>query len=195
MKKDFSDIELIQQAQAGDQLAYSELLARYEKSVYYLILKIVKNTEDAEDLCLLTFSKAFTNLDKYRPTHRFATWIFRVASNTSIDFLRKKTIQTVGIAQGDEAELGEVLLNNTFKSQGLTPEEVLIKKQRTKVVHQVLKHLNEDMGKVIKLRFLKEYSYDEISQELNIPLGTVKVQIHRAKKILYSILKDSSETL
>ncbi len=189
-----SDIELIEQALKNNQPAFTELMNRYEKSVYYLILKIVKNPEDAEDLTLITFTKAFANLDKYVPTHRFSTWLFKIASNSSIDFLRKKTIDTVSIALGDEVQKGEILLNTKEQTSHPGPEENMIKTQRAQIARQVIQHLNEDMEKVIRLRFFEEYSYEEISQELNIPLGTVKVQIHRAKNILQSILKESSDT-
>lgn len=184
------DIELINLALADDQLAFSEILSRYRKAVYFLILKIVKFPEDAEDLTLITFSKAFLNLKSYTPTYRFATWIFRIASNSSIDFLRKRTLDTVGIAQGNTPEEGEVRYNQ-IKSLSLNPEEELIEDQRKVLAHQVIKKLNVEMESIIRLRFFEEYTYDEISQELDIPLGTVKVRIHRARKILQTILKEN----
>lgn len=193
MKSKVTDLELIEHARCDDQRAYAELLERYRKSVYFLILKIVKAPEDAEDLTYVTFTKAFRNLDKYVPTHGFSTWLFKIASNTSIDFLRKKSIDTVGIAMGSEIQPGEVVLDNKVIAPILNPEETIIKEQRLKIVHEVVQHLDEDFERVIRLRFFEEYSYDEIASELNLPLGTVKVQIHRAKKLLQSILKDSTE--
>lgn len=193
MKSKVTDLELIEQARCENQRAYAELLERYRKSVYFLILKIVKAPEDAEDLTYVTFTKAFRNLDKYVPTHGFSTWLFKIASNTSIDFLRKKSIDTVGIAMGSEIQPGEVVLDNKVIAPILNPEETIIKEQRLKIVHEVVQHLDGDFERVIRLRFFEEYSYDEIANELNLPLGTVKVQIHRAKKLLQSILKDSTE--
>ena len=187
------EIKLINRARENDQKAFSELLERYRKSVYYLILKIVKNPEEAEDLTFITFDKAFRNLDKYTPSHKFSTWIFKIASNTSIDFLRKNSLETLGIASGGEVEPGEVLLDNKVKNPDLDPEELIIKKQRLAFIQQVVKHLNENFEEVIRLRFFEEYSYEEIAKELNLPLGTVKVQIHRAKKLLQSILKDNTD--
>lgn len=193
MKNKVTDLELIELAKNDNQRAYAELLERYRRSVYYLILRIVKAPEDAEDLTYVTFTKAFKNLDKYVPTHGFSTWVFKIASNTSIDFLRKKSIDTVGIALGSDIQPGEVVLDNKVASSTLNPEERIIKEQRMEIIHNVVQHLDEDFEKVIRLRFFEEYSYDEIANELNLPLGTVKVQIHRAKKLLQSILKESAE--
>ncbi len=193
MKNKVTDLELIELAKNDDQRAYAELLERYRRSVYYLILKIVKAPEDAEDLTYVTFTKAFRNLDKYVPTHGFSTWVFKIASNTSIDFLRKKSIETVGIALGSDIQPGEVVLDNKVAAATLNPEERIIKEQRMEIIHDVVQHLDEDFERVIRLRFFEEYSYDEIANELNLPLGTVKVQIHRAKKLLQSILKESAE--
>jgi len=193
MRTGVTDLELIALAIQDDQRSYAELVERYRKSVFYLILKIVKTPEDAEDLTYITFTKAFKNLDKYAPTHAFSTWLFKIASNASIDFLRKKTIDTVGIASGVETQPGEVLLDNKMVAPILNPEERVIREQRLKIVQQVVQHLDPDFEQVIRLRFFDEYSYDEIASELNLPLGTVKVQIHRAKKLLQSILKDSSD--
>lgn len=197
MKVEYSeieDLELINLALADDQLAFTEILNRYKKAVYFLILKIVKSPEDAEDLTLITFSKAFLNLKKYTPTYRFATWIFKIASNSSIDFLRKRTLDTVGITLGNTSEEGEVRYHQ-IKSLSLNPEEELIEDQRKVIAHQVIKKLNDDMESIIRLRFFEEYTYEEISQELNIPLGTVKVRIHRARKILQTILKGNPEAI
>ena len=194
MKTKSTDLELIALAIDNDQKAYAELLERYRRAVYFLILKIVRNPEDAEDLTYVTFTKAFRNLHRYEPTHGFSTWLFKIASNSSIDFLRKKRIDTVGISMGGDFEPGEVVLDNKVVAYTLNPEEKIIKDQRMKMIQEVVKHLDVDFENVIRLRFFKEYSYDEIATELNLPLGTVKVQIHRAKKLLYSILKDSADT-
>lgn len=193
MKTKATDLELISLAIDDDQRAFAELLERYRRAVYYLILKIVKTPEDVEDLTLVTFTKAFKNLHRYEPTHGFSTWLFKIASNTSIDFLRKKTIDTVGISMGGDFEPGEVVLDNKVVAYTLNPEEKIMKDERMKIMQQLVHSLDGDFEKVIRLRFFEEYSYDEIATELNLPLGTVKVQIHRAKKILHSILKDSSD--
>ncbi|MCO5230445.1 MAG: sigma-70 family RNA polymerase sigma factor [Chitinophagales bacterium] len=195
MKDKLTDLELITQAIEGSQTAYTELLNRYKKSVYFLILKIVKNNEDAEDLTYVTFAKAFKNIDKYVPTHGFSTWLFRIASNASIDYLRKNAIETVGISMGYENEVGEVFLDNKIVASAPNPEERIIREQRLKFVQSIVQHLDSDFEKVIRLRFFEEYSYEEIANELNIPLGTVKVQIFRAKKLLQTLLKDNIERI
>ncbi len=193
MRTKQTDLELISLAIDNDQKAYAELLERYRRAVYFLILKIIKTPEDVEDLTYVTFTKAFKNLHRYQPTHGFSTWLFKIASNTSIDFLRKKRIDTVGISMGGDFEPGEVVLDNKVVAYTLNPEDQFIKDQRMEMVQKVVQHLDGDFEKVIRLRFFEEYSYDEIATELDLPLGTVKVQIHRAKKILHSILKDSSD--
>ncbi|MCO5233604.1 MAG: sigma-70 family RNA polymerase sigma factor [Chitinophagales bacterium] len=195
MRSKLEDMDLIAQAIEGNQSAYTELLNRYKKSVYFLIFRIVKNNEDAEDLTYITFAKAFKNIEKYIPTHGFSTWLFRIASNASIDYLRKNTIDTVGISSSYENEVGEVFLDNKIVASAPNPEERFIREQRLKFVQQIVQHLDSDFEKVIRLRFFEEYSYEEIANELNIPIGTVKVQIFRAKKLLQSILKDNIERI
>jgi RNA polymerase sigma factor (sigma-70 family) len=189
------DMTLIERAKAGDQKAYERLLHYYDKAVYHLILRIVRGEEDAEDLMYITFTKAFRNLDKYEPTHSFVTWLFRIASNTAIDFLRKKTISTVSMNTDDKDRRGEQATELQINSEDSNPEEKIIRQQRHHYIQQLVKQLDPDMEKVIRLRFFEEYSYDEIATELHLPLGTVKTQIHRAKKALFQLIKNNGETI
>jgi len=189
------DRDLIERAKAGDQKAYEALLQYYKKAVYHLILKIVRGEEDAEDLMYITFTKAFRNLDKYEPTHSFVTWLFRIASNTAIDFLRKKTINTVSINAEDKDRRGETGAELQINSEDSNPEEKIIRQQRHHYIQQLVKQLDPDMERIIRLRFFEEYSYDEIAKELQLPLGTVKTQIHRAKKTLYELIKHNEEKI
>lgn len=189
------DIALIERAKAGDQKAYEALLHYYEKAVYHLILKIVRGEEDAEDLMYITFTKAFRNLERYEPTHSFVTWLFRIASNTAIDFLRKKTISTVSINTEDKDRRGEHAVELQINSEDGNPEEKIIREQRHHYIQQLVKKLDPEMERIIRLRFFEEFSYEEIATELHLPLGTVKTQIHRAKKALYQLIKNNSEKI
>lgn len=173
------DQELLTAANNGDQKAYTALMEKYRKSVYHLILKIVKSPEDAEDLMIEAFSKAFDRLDQYSPDYAFSTWLYKITSNTCIDFLRKKSIEKISL----EKE-GKSLFDSISFSTHSNPEMDLIKSQRIDKLKDAVNSMDEIFSRVIALRYFKEYSYEEISEELNIPVGTIKVQLHRAKKIL-----------
>ena len=182
------DQELLTAAKNGDQKAYTALMEKYRKSVYHLILKIVKSPEDAEDLMIEAFSKAFDRLDQYSPDYAFSTWLYKITSNTCIDFLRKKSIEKISL----EKE-GKSLFDSISFSTHSNPEMDLIKSQRIDKLKDAVNSMDEIFSRVIALRYFKEYSYEEISEELNIPVGTIKVQLHRAKKILLEKFMDEKD--
>lgn len=174
----------------GDQAALTELMMRYQESIYYMILKMVKHSEDAEDLTVEAFAKAFMNLDKYVPNFAFSTWLFRIASNNVIDFLRKKKLDTISLyAETDEH--GNENIVQKISSQAPNPEDMFIKSQRAEILHDVLKTISPKYAELISLRYFKELSYEEIAAELDMPIGTVKVQLHRAKKVIRSLVLNS----
>lgn len=173
------DLQWIAAAKVGNQKAFTVLMEKYQKSTYHVILKIVKSPEDTEDLVIETFSKAFDNIDKYSPEFAFSTWLYKIASNTCIDFLRKKSIEKISL----ENE-GKTILDNLNFSTSTNPETDMIKSQRIDKLQHVVNSMDEIFSRVIDLRYFKEYSYEEISEALNIPVTTIKVQLHRAKKIL-----------
>ena len=189
------DIVLVDKAvKEGDQSAYSALMNKYRDSIYYMVLKMVHNRDDAEDLTIEAFGKAFKNLSKYSPNYAFSTWLFRIATNNAIDFIRKKRLDTTSIDRsisGDDKEGSSFAA--TIKGKNLDPEEEFIKQQRMNLMREVTEKLNDKYKILIELRFFKEYSYEEIAQELNLPLGTVKAQLFRAKELLYNILNKSKE--
>jgi len=189
------DIVLVDKAvKEGDQSAYSALMNKYRDSIYYMVLKMVHNRDDAEDLTIEAFGKAFKNLSKYSPNYAFSTWLFRIATNNAIDFIRKKRLDTTSIDRsisGDDEEGSSFAA--TIKGKNLDPEEEFIKQQRMNLMREVTEKLNDKYKILIELRFFKEYSYEEIAQELNLPLGTVKAQLFRAKELLYNILNKSKE--
>ena len=182
------DDEWLDGARNGDQKAYTALLEKYRKSVYYLILKIVRSPEDAEDLMIESFSKAFDHLDQYSHDYAFSTWLFKITSNTCIDFLRKKKMEKVSL-ENDE---GKVFDNLEFIT-GTNPELDLIKSQRIDKLQHAVNSMDDIFSRVIALRYFKEYSYEEISEELGIPIGTIKVQLHRAKKLLQNKFLDEKD--
>jgi len=185
------DLLLVARAKAGEEKAYAALLNRYRDSIYFMLLKMVNNASDAEDLTIESFGKAFKSLDSYTPTFAFSTWLFKIATKHRIDFLRKKqqTPQVIAQNHDDESDTYE----STIQSDTPDPEEIMINKQNIAGLHDVLNQLKPRYKKLIELRYFKEYSYEEISSKLNIPIGTVKAQLFRAKNLLYNILNKPGE--
>lgn len=195
-EKALRDYKLVQRAiEHGDQQAYADLMKNYRDSLYFMLLKMTNNPHDAEDLTIEAFGKAFKKLHQYTPDYAFSTWLFKIASNNCIDFIRKKKKYTFSMDQNfDEDETGTELANK-IPSNTLDPEEELVKKQKIKLMHEVVEKLKPHYRTLIELRYFKEFSYDEIAQELNLPLGTVKAQLFRAREFLYQILKNSKEKI
>ena len=185
------DYKLVCRAvEAGDQKAYAELMDRYRDSIYFMLLKMVNNKDDAEDLTIEAFGKAFNRLGQYTPNYAFSTWLFKIASNNCIDFIRKKKKNVLSIDNKFESDEGDSL-SIDLKSAMLDPEEKIIKKQKILLMHEVVTKLKPRYRELIELRYFKEYSYEEISEQLEIPLGTVKAQLFRAREFLYNIMKNS----
>src|SRR6202046_4170055 len=159
-----NDFNLVQKAKEGDQKAYADLMARYKDSIYFMVLKMVNNKEDANDLTVETFAKAFEKLDKYQPEFAFSTWLFRVATNNCIDFIRKKKLNTTSIHGMTDEDGDEQTLQ--IKSDVLNPEEVSIKKQQTQELKILIDSLPSRYRNLITLRYFDELSYEEIAQQL-----------------------------
>lgn len=181
------DYLIVQKALNGDQAAYTRLLEMYRDSIYFLVLKMVISTENAEDLTIEIFGKALSNLHQYQPTYAFSTWLYRIATNNCIDFIRKQRILTTSYDQAFEDDEGDKFYLQ-IKEQGLNPEEKAIKKQKIKHLRLVVKKLKPHYRKLIELRYFKELSYDEIAAEMELPLGTIKAQLFRARDFLGKLL-------
>lgn len=181
------DYELVQQALTGNQMAYAKLMSRYKDSIYFLLLKMVHNEDDANDLTIEAFGKAFSNLVKYTPEFAFSTWLYKIALNNCIDYIRKKRIQTTSIHNTIEDEKGDSYTFDVM-SGAPDPEESYVKNQRSKIVREVIDKINPKYRILIELRFFDELSYEEIADQTGLPLGTVKAQLFRAKNLLYQIL-------
>jgi RNA polymerase sigma factor (sigma-70 family) len=185
-EKAIQDFKLVQKAKKGDQQAYAELMERYRDSIYYMLLKMVSNTTDAEDLMIEAFGKAFKNIDQYTPSFAFSTWLFKIATNNCIDYIRKRRTNIISIDQtSDDQETQSI----TIQSDTLDPEEYMINNQKIKLLRDVVSKLKPRYKTLVELRYFNEYSYEEISKELSLPLGTVKAQLYRARELLYNILK------
>jgi RNA polymerase sigma factor (sigma-70 family) len=186
------DIELVEKARNGDQLAYGELLGRYRDAIYFMLLKMVNSPVDAEDLTIEAFGKAFKNIDQYTPNFAFSTWLFKIATNNCIDFIRKKRTSHVSLDQTIDGE-DSLSPSSLIQSDSLDPESTLINKQKIKHMRKIVSRLKPRYRKLVELRYFKEYSYDEIAAELDIPIGTVKAQLFRARELLLNILNRSQE--
>lgn len=180
------DYLLVQKANNGDQKAYAELLGRYRDAIYYMLLKMVNNASDAEDLTIEAFGKAFKNIQQYAPNYAFSTWLFKIATNNCIDFIRKKKASHVSLDHNDEEHEKASM---DIQAPVMDPEETMINEQKIKLMRSVVDKLKPRYRKLIELRYFKELSYEEIAEELELPIGTVKAQLFRARELLYNILK------
>lgn len=179
---------LVQQIKKGDEIAFSTIMKKYRKSVYFLILKMVNNPNDAEDLTIEVFSKVFYNINMYSDTNAFSTWLFRIASNHVIDFIRKKKRRenTLNIDQPINKD------TNYFfepRSEDPGPEQLLITKQNKQKIKKLINILPKDLKEVIKLRVEEELTYKEIAEVIDQPINTVKARLYRGKNLLVGMIK------
>ncbi len=181
------DLKVIDRALHGDSKAYTELLTRYRDSVYYVLLRMVNNPSDAEDLTIEAFGKAFQNLTKYVPSHAFSTWLFRIATNNCIDFMRKKS-QGPRLFDQNEGEENE--MEATVASDMRAPDEVMMDKETAARLNRMVKSLKPRYRRLIELRYFEDYSYEDIANELSLPIGTVKARLFRAKVLILNMVQD-----
>src|SRR5688572_19126496 len=197
LKKDFSDkaiedFRLIDMAVSGDDNAYARLLQRYKRPVYHMILKMVRNVDDAEDLTIESFAKAFRSLAKFKKDFTFSTWLFRIATNNSIDFIRKKKLNTLSIENTYTDDDGQSV-SIDVEDLNLNPQDIAIKSQKEEIIQVFVNMLPAKYQKLVRLRYFHELSYEEIAKELEAPLGTVKAQLHRARELMYDLIKNKKE--
>jgi len=176
----------IQKAKQGDQSSFNFLLHHFWSDIYNYQLKRTHNENDAEDITIQSFSKAFDKINSFDNKYQFKTWLTTISKNIHIDLIRKnkKSINTT-TSEGQEAEAYKIVDNNP------TPEDNLITEQNLAKLLEDIKQLKPKYQEVIHLRFFKELTYREISQHLNEPMSNVKVKLLRAKKILAEIIKKS----
>jgi RNA polymerase sigma factor (sigma-70 family) len=188
------DLELVEQARIGKQSAYAELMDRYRDSIYYMMLKMVRNADDADDLTIEAFGKAFSRLDQYSPSFAFSTWLYKIASNNSIDFIRKKRIQVTSMDSGYVNDDGERIQVDA-KSSTMNPEESIIHGQKVIHMRMLVSKLKPRYRVLVEKRYFDELSYEEIAEELQLPLGTVKAQLFRARDFLANMMEKTKDSI
>src|SRR6056297_3632239 len=184
------DDKLVAQAVAGDQGAYKSLMEKYETPLFFHLLKMVKDKEQVRDLVQEAFMKAFDNLESYDTNYAFSTWLYRITTNHTIDYLRKKKLKTTSIHNPIKTKDGEMEIEISGESK---TDRDIIRKERKQIINNAIKNLPEKYRVVIEMRHLEELSYQEISEELDLPLGTVKAHIFRAREMLYKALIDKKD--
>lgn len=193
--KALEDFRLIDRAlDGGDEQAFAELMQRYKMAVYHMILKMVRNVDDAEDLTIEAFAKAFKNLHKFKKDYTFSTWLFRIATNNAIDFIRKKKLKTLSLNTTFKNDSGDDV-NIDVEDENLNPQQEAIKTQKIELVQMFVTKLPSKYQRLVKLRYFDELSYDEIAKELDAPLGTIKAQLYRARELMYELVKNKREHL
>jgi RNA polymerase sigma-70 factor (ECF subfamily) len=184
--KDEEDL-LISQALNGNQKAYASLVSRHRSAIFHIIFKIVKDKEAANDLVQETFMKAFSSLATYRSEYRFSTWLYKIAANSSIDFLRKRRIHVLSLDRPVETNDGSMEIE--IPDYSYHPEQDLVRKQQRISIEEAIASLPDKYREVIVFRHQEDKSYEEIADLLNIPVGTVKARIFRARELLKKKLK------
>lgn len=174
----------------GDRKAYAELMGNYRETLYFMMLKMTNNPDDADDLTIEAFGKAFRNLRQYSPDYAFSTWLFKIASNNCIDYLRKKRLGNVlSLSHSEDPDLGQDLVSQ-IPAEVPDPEEQFIRQQKIRNMREIVEKLKPHYRELIELRYFEELSYEEIAEKLDLPLGTVKAQLFRAREFLYEVLKN-----
>ena len=183
------DLVLVKRAVSGNQKAFAELLSKYRDAIYFMLLKMVNNSDDADDLTIEAFGKAFKSIHQYTPNYAFSTWLFKIATNNCIDFIRKRRGgATISIDQSVE-DPDEIPIH--IQTDDLDPEESMINQQKVKLMRDVVSKLKPRYRKLVEMRYFDELSYEEIAEELELPIGTVKAQLFRARELLFNILKST----
>jgi len=183
------DFLLVEAALTGDEKAFAKLMSRYKDAIYFMLLKMVNNKNDAEDLTIEAFGKAFKNLHQYSPNYAFSTWLFKIATNNCIDFLRKRRGVYVSIENNQENGDNDSPIK--LRSTEPDPEEKLIRIQKAILMRRIVHRLKPRYRILVELRYFREFSYEEIAKELNLPLGTVKAQLFRAREMLFKMIEST----
>lgn len=172
------DLKWVREVLAGDKQAYAHIINKYKNPLYATILRMTRNTQDAQDYVQDAFLKVYDQLDKYKETGSFSSWLFRIAINSCMDEFRKKRYHSVPIDFLEEQATGEG-----------QPEIIFMKKEKYLQLERLLATLPEDERLIILLRYANDLSYEEISEITKIPLSTVRNKLHRAKKKMRETVK------
>lgn len=186
------DRVLVEQALAGNERAFRILMQKYDKALHHHIYRMVRTKGEVEDLVQESFIKAFSALTSYSSDYAFSTWLYKIATNHTIDHLRKKKLPTFSIdkpVQTKDGHLEYEVPDITYR-----PDRHVVADQRRELIQHAIDSLPEKYHRVIVLRHQQEKSYEEIAMELDLPLGTVKAHIFRARKLLYKYLREKRDT-
>lgn len=181
------DRTLIDSALSGDQSAYKGLMERHRQAIFHITLKIVRDSEVAADLVQETFMKAFSSLATYRSEFKFSTWLYRIAANTAIDFLRKQRMKMLSLDSPPQSADGPIEIE--VPDNSYNPENDLINREQRSSINEAIESLPEKYRVVIVYRHKDDKSYDEIADALSLPVGTVKARIFRARELLKKKLR------
>lgn len=187
-----TDQEVVEAARRGEELAHRDLLRRYERPIFSLIFRMVRDRELAEDLSQETFVKALNALDSYRPEFKFSSWIFKIANNAAIDQLRRRQLDTLSLDGAPNAETPDAIEATALQigSGQESPLEEVEAREIGSAVEVAIGKLRPEYRSCIMLRHVEGLAYEEIAQTLDLPLGTVKTYIHRARHELRRHLAD-----
>lgn len=172
--------------ESGNRIAYSQLMDAYFEKVYSRMLKMTGEPGDAEDLTMEAFNKAFSKLDQYTTDFAFSTWLYRIAKNNCIDYLRRMKKDNDAMVNQQDAGVG--ITAHELANQLPSPEQLMIARQETSLLREIVDTLHPKYKDIIKLHYFNELSCEEIALQLNLPEGTVKVRLFRARELLYNIM-------
>jgi len=182
-----TDQKLIESALTGSQNAYKQLMNRHQQAVFHIVFKIVRNNDTASDLVQETFMKAFASLATYRAEYKFSTWLYRIGANCAIDYLRKQRIRTLSLDSPAQTADGEMEFE--IADESFNPERDLLNHEKRISINDAIDELPEKYRLVIIYRHKDNKTYEEISEVLDVPIGTVKARIFRARELLKKKLR------
>jgi RNA polymerase sigma-70 factor (ECF subfamily) len=190
-----TDQEVVRHAVIGREAAYRELIRRYQRPVFSLVFRMVRDRELAEDLAQETFVKVLNAIDSYRPEYKFSSWIFKIANNAAIDHLRRRNLDTLSLDGSPHAQTAEAIEATTLQlSDGQeSPLEEVASRELGAQIERAINALRPEYRSCILLRHIDGRPYEEIAEILDLPLGTVKTYIHRARNELRILLADTRD--
>ncbi|HTC22923.1 MAG TPA: sigma-70 family RNA polymerase sigma factor [Gemmatimonadales bacterium] len=185
-----SDQDIVALARAGEEAAYRELIRRYERPLFSLLYRMVRDRELAEDLAQETFVKALNAIESYRPEFKFSSWIFKIANNAAIDHLRRRELDTLSLEGSPHAETPEAVEATALQigDRQESPLDTVEARELGGQIEQAIAQLRPEYRSCILLRHVEGRAYEEIAEILSLPLGTVKTYIHRARNELRQAL-------
>lgn len=187
------DRELVEKALQGNQSAYNALMEKYRNALTRHVQRMVRQQGEVDDLVQECFIKAFSALNSYSTDYAFSTWLYKIATNHTIDFLRKKKLSTMSIDRPIQTKDGEI--EYELPDVSYRPDRHIVEDERRELIQEAISQLPQKYNRVIVMRHQQEKSYEEIARELNLPLGTVKAHIFRARALLYKYLRDKRQHL